>query len=100
MRHILGGLAMIGLLAAALPAAAQNTNSSGLRSPSAQPAPQSDTTATAKPMRHKKHRSATSSKSTASDNMADELNRQELTQLNQSGQPASGTSSSPAEPRH
>jgi hypothetical protein len=94
MRHVLGGLSVIALLAATLPAGAQTNTPT----PSAQSAQKSDSTAPAKPMRHKaRHRAA--SKRSPDDSIADQLNRQELSQINQGQAPASGTSSSPGAPR-
>jgi hypothetical protein len=94
MRHILGSLSVIALLATALPAAAQNSATT----PSAQPAQKSESSAPAKKMRHKaRHMAGT--KSSPDDNIADQLNRQELSQINQGQAPASGTSTSPAAPQ-
>lgn len=93
MRHILGGLSVIALLAAAMPAGAQSDTST----PSAQPAQKSDSTAPVKPMHHKRQSAA--AKSSADDNIADQLNQQELSQINQGQAPASGTSTSPATPQ-
>ncbi|HUH85917.1 MAG TPA: hypothetical protein VLX85_15005 [Stellaceae bacterium] len=94
MRHILGGFSVIALLAAVLPAGAQ-TNAP---TPSAQSAPQGVSHAQAKPVRHKARQSA-ASKSTPDDNIANQLNQQELSQINQGQAPASGTSTSPAAPK-
>lgn len=94
MRHILGGLSVIALLAAAMPAGAQTDTST----PSAQPAQKSDSTAPAKPMHHKARHSA-ASRNSADNNIADQLNQQELSQINQGQAPASGTSASPAPPQ-
>jgi len=93
MRHILGGLSVIALLAAALPAGAQTNTAT----PSAQPAQKSDATAPAKPLRHKARHGAAAKSS--EDNIADQLNQQELSQINQRQAPASGTSTSPTAPQ-
>lgn len=95
MRHVLGGLSVIALLAAALPAAAQTT----APTPSAQAAQKSDTNRPANPMRHKTRRT-TASKNSANDNIADQLNQQELSQINQGQTPTSGTSTNSQAPLH
>jgi hypothetical protein len=88
MRHVLGGLAILGLLAAALPAAAQNTGTGG-RSPSAQDDATTPATSTHHKKHHKAHHSAKST-SRGGDHTADELNRQELARLSE-GAPTSGS---------
>ena len=90
MRHLLGGVAIAALLAAGLPAAAQNAGTDQQQAP----AMTHHGMAKHKAMHSSQHARAKKGTSASSnDNMAEELNRQELDRLSQanSQMPASGT---------
>lgn len=91
MRHLLGGVAIAALLAAGLPAAAQNTGTDQQTAPSEQHHPaMSGKHAT----KRAHHAQSASKKGASQDNMAEELNRQELQRIAQGGggqAPGSGT---------
>jgi len=90
MRHLLGGVAIAALLAAGLPAAAQNAGTDQQQAP----ATTHHHAAKHKAMHSSQHAQAKKgTRASSSDNMAEELNRQELDRLSQanSQMPASGT---------
>jgi Flp pilus assembly protein TadB len=90
MRHLLGGVAIAALLAAGLPAAAQNAGTDQ------QQAPATTHHSMHKAKHSSQHAQAKAKKgarASSNDNMAEELNRQELERVSQgtSQMPASGT---------
>jgi hypothetical protein len=106
MRHLLGGVALAALLAAGLPAAAQNSSKTQPTTPPAasdqggmsqSPAASDETGAStkAKGKHAGRHHTMASNRGASEDNIAEELNRQELQKLQQ-GAPSSGTSGEPS----
>jgi len=105
MRHLLGGIALAALLAAGLPAAAQTSST---RQPTTPPATsaqsgtsqsqvaadETGTSTKAKGKHAAKHHTMAQRGGSSEDNIAEELNRQELEKLQQ-GTPTSGTSAQP-----
>lgn len=88
MRHLLGGVALAALLAAGLPAAAQ-TN--GATQPNAQTGASTDDTGTMAKGKHAKHQATARQRASSDDNIAEQLNRQELQRITQNAAPASGS---------
>jgi hypothetical protein len=82
MKYLLSGVAIVALLAAALPATAQGTN----------PAATAPSASGKHPGKHAGHKSTAQSRrgAKAEDTSADELNRQELDRLAQTGSPSTG----------
>lgn len=110
MRHLLGGVALAALLAAGLPAAAQTNDAappaaSGQNSGmSGNQGATSGATTPESGAKHKKHaakhkamKNAAARHTSPADNMAEQLNREELekVQQNSSRMPASGSSTTP-----
>lgn len=112
MRHLLGGVALAALLAAGLPAAAQTNGTQPQTPPAAsnQSGTSQSAAATDEPATKAKNKHAGKNKSMAAahkrggmaaeDNMAEELNRQELAKVEQGSSPGqgSGSTATPAQP--
>ena len=96
MRHLLGGVAIAALLAAGLPAAAQNAGTDEQQAPATTHHKSTGKHMTKHPSQQA--RAKKGAKGSSGDNMAEELNRQELERLSQgtSQMPASGTTTMPA----
>ena len=98
MKNILGGVAIAALIAGALPAVAQTSSPSQLSPPPSvqKSAPaRSDMSGSSVPRRHSRERAAAPNDQgpTPNDNIADQLNREELQQLGTTGDgSASGSS--------
>ena len=101
MKHLLSGVALAALLTAGLPVMAQTSSDSTKQPPAAQSgtaARQSGSTTSSDAM-DKSSKSAKSGgkhEASASDHMADQLNKQELQRVQNGDQPTSGTSQPPA----
>jgi hypothetical protein len=90
MRHLLGGVAIAALLAAGLPAAAQNADTDQQQAPTTTHHKNAGKHMTKHSSQQAKAKKG--AKGSSGDNMAEELNRQELERLSQgtSNMPASG----------
>jgi hypothetical protein len=94
MRHLLGGVAIAALLAAGLPAAAQNAGTDQQQAPGTMQHKSTTKHKAKHPSQHaQKTKAKKGAKASSKDNMAEELNRQELERVSQgtSQMPASGT---------
>lgn len=93
MKHLLSGVALAALLTTALPAMAQTSSSGTSANPQSGATTPSDSMGKSSGSGGK---SAAKHRSTPSDNMAEELNRQELQRVQSGGQAASGNSQAPS----
>lgn len=93
MRHLLGGVAIAALLAAGLPAAGQNAGTDQQQAPGTMQHKSTAKHKAKQPGQHAQTKAKKGAKASSQDNMAEELNRQELERVSQgAGQmPASGT---------
>jgi hypothetical protein len=90
MRHLLGGVAIAALLAAGLPAAAQNAGTDQQQAPATTHHKATGKHMTKHPSQQAKAKKG--AKGSSKDNMAEELNRQELERVSQgAGSTGSGT---------